>query len=66
MALRHRKYQKDEDNCTIRSFIICVLHQMVLGHKINNGEWAGHVVYTGTEKYIVGKPLVRPRYEMDG
>jgi hypothetical protein len=39
---------------------------MVLGHKINNGEWAGHVVYTGTEKYIVGKPLVRPRYEMGG
>jgi len=30
-----------EENCTVRSFAICTLHQMLLGWKIQRG-WDGH------------------------
>jgi hypothetical protein len=34
LDLRGRNWQEAEEDCKMRSFIICLLHQMLLGYKI--------------------------------
>jgi hypothetical protein len=50
------KWQETVEDCMVRNFITCTLHQML----IKSGRWAGHVACIGemrnAYKILVGKP----------
>jgi len=50
LDLRGRKAREAGEDCIMRSFITCTLHQL-LG-LLNQMRWAGHVAYRGNEKWI--------------
>jgi len=48
------------EDCTMRNFIICRLHQILLRDQINGARWVGHVARMGEMRncytILVGKP----------
>jgi hypothetical protein len=49
LALRRMNKQRNGENCTMGSFIICTHHQILLGRS-NQGEWSGQGMWTAWER----------------
>jgi len=59
MELRRRKWRETGEDCIMRSFIICTLHQILFGRSNQGGLVEGHEAHIGdmrnAYKILVGK-----------